>query len=137
MHSPRGRVILGFAVAPLVAPLAFNLMSAVESLVRGATPSLGIVGAVFLLGYMAPWAYLATLLIGVPAYLLLRRYGTLAPWEMLLLGAATAAVFVPADTGSLGRALLLFLPAGAASGFVLWLFVREVPAPRGERLAAS
>lgn len=137
MHSLPKRVVLGFVLAPLAAPLAFDLMTGVESFTRGATPSLGVLGAVFLVGYMAPYAYLATLLIGVPAYLLLRRYGTLSLWELLLVGAATSAVFVPADSGSMGRALLLFVPAGAASGLVLWLFVRNPPTERGARLAAS
>jgi hypothetical protein len=127
MHGLRKRVILGFVIAPLAAPLAFDVMTGIESLGRSANPSLGVLGAVFLVGYMTPYAYLATLLIGVPAYLLLRRYGTLSLWEMLLVGAATSAVFVPADSGSMGRALLLFLPAGAASGLVLWLFVRRTP----------
>ena len=137
MYGLRKRVILGFVIAPLAAPLAFDLMTGVESLGRGASPSLGVLGAVFLVGYMAPYAYLATLLIGAPAYLLLRRYGTLSLWEMLLVGVATSAVFVPADSASMGRALLLFLPAGAASGGVLWLFVRKTPERSGAPLAAT
>lgn len=137
MHTLRTRVVLGFVLAPLAAPLAFDLLSALEGLARGAQPALGVLGAVFLLGYMAPYAYLATLIVGVPSYLLLRRYGTLSVWELLLLGAATAAVFVPADSGSLGRTLLLFLPSGAASGLVLWLFVRRTPQERERRLAAT
>lgn len=137
MPGLRKRVILGFVIAPLAAPIAFDVMTGVESLGSGASPSLGVLGALFLVGYMAPYAYLATLLIGAPAYLLLRRYGTLSLWEMLLVGVAASAVFVPADSGSMGRALLLFLPAGAASGAVLWLFVRNPPAARGEPVAAT
>jgi len=133
----RRRVVLGFLVAPLAAPLAFDLMTGVAGSSGGAAPSLGVLGAVFLVGYMAPYAYLATLLIGVPAYLLLRRYGTLSLWELLLVGAATSAVVVPADAVSRGTALLRFLPAGAASGLVLWLFVRRTPEEIGRRLAAG
>jgi hypothetical protein len=137
MHPLRTRILLGFLLAPLAAPLAFDVMSSVEGFGRGSAPPLGVLGAVFLIAYMAPWAYLATLLIGVPAYLLLRRYGTLSLWELLLVGAATSAVFVPADSGSMGRALLLFLPSGAASGFVLWLFVRKTPEPQARTLATG
>ncbi len=137
MHTLRKRIILGFALAPLAAPLTFDLMSGLEGYARGSGTSLGVMGAVFMAGYMAPYAYLATLLIGVPAYLLLRRYGTLSLWELLLVGVATSAVFVPADSGSMGRALLLFLPAGAASGLVLWLFVRRTPEAPAEPIAAS
>ncbi len=121
------RVIAGFVVAPLAAPVAFDVMSSFGRSGHAAAPSLGVLGPILLVGYLAPYAYLATLLIGVPAYLLLRRYGTLSLWEMLLVGVATSAVFVPADSGSMGRALLLFLPAGAATGSVLWLFVRRPP----------
>lgn len=137
MHTLRTRVVLGFVVAPLAAPLAFDVLSGLEGLARSAQPSLGVLGAVFLLGYMAPYAYLATLVVGVPCYLLLRRFGTLSAWELMVVGAATAAVFVPADSGSLGRALLLFLPSGAASGFVLWLFVRRTPSRDERPLAAA
>lgn len=131
MPLPRGRVLLGFLLAPLAAPLAFDLMTSVEGLARGAAPTLGFLGAVFLVGFMAPYAYLATLVVGVPAYVLLRRCNALRVWYLLLAGAAVAALFAPADSSSPGWTLLLFLTAGAASGLVLWLFVREAPARPG------
>lgn len=131
MQMPRGRVVLGFLVAPLAAPVALDLMTSLEGLARGAAPSLGVLGALFLVGFMAPYAYLAMLVVGVPAYVLLRRFGGLRLWELLLAGAAVATVLAPADTTAPARALILFVAAGAASGLVFWLFVREEPGPTG------
>lgn len=135
MSADHRRILLGFLLAPLAAPLVFDALTYVENVTQGDAPSMGILGAVFLVVFMAPWAYLATFCIGLPAWMLLRRCRALGLWELVALGATVAAVFVPSDSGSLIRAFLLFLPAGGASGLVLWFFVREAPTPRAHQLA--
>lgn len=62
-----GRVILGFALAPAVIPLAAEAASR-----DGFLP---VVLAV---------SYIFSLLFGVPAYLIFRRFGWLAWWQVLL-----------------------------------------------------
>lgn len=137
LQLPRGRVLLGFVVAPLAAPIALDLMTSVEGVASGATPTLGVLGALFLVGFMAPYAYLAMLVVGLPAYVLLRRYAALRLEYLLLAGAVAAAFFAPTDTTAPARAMILFVAAGAASGLVFWLFVREAPERPGAREAAA
>ena len=123
MPGLRKRVILGFVIAPLAAPIAFDVMTGVESLGSGASPSLGVLGALFLVGYMAPYAYLATLLIGAPAYLLLRRYGTLSLWEMLLVGVAIISIVIVDARARVKRTSRL--REDQSAGLVLVLGVNE------------
>jgi hypothetical protein len=74
----RLRVILGFVIAPLIAPLAYFLLSAATEPNHGSSELAGT-----LLTY-GPYAYLFALLLGVPAFMLLRRSGYAGVWSYAL-----------------------------------------------------
>ena len=87
----RLRLSLGFAVAPLAASVVWYL----SLIVREPTLALGETGTEFFGGLRAalvltaPFTYVATLLVGGPAYYLLSRFGTLRAWHVYLLGGLT------------------------------------------------
>lgn len=67
------RVILGFAIAPLVVPIAYFLYSSINGRANGISELVGT-----LLTY-GPYAYLFAALFGIPAFLLVRRSGYAGP----------------------------------------------------------
>lgn len=132
---PISRTLIAFAVAPLIAPIVLSLYFGLNG-----PASLML----FILLFGAAFAYGATLLAGVPLYLLLRRWGrdsldTIVPCGALLgLGCWMFFLFAfPLFTGgspknfyevfvNLGVFDFLILPLllGAASGLVFWLIAR-------------
>jgi hypothetical protein len=101
------RAVIGFAVAPLVPPLAYWA--------SGSIRNVDSLGASVLVG--APLAYAWTIGIGLPAYRLITRHATLRWWHVL--GIATTVGFL---AGSIHR---LWPPAGAvlglSAGITFWL----------------
>jgi hypothetical protein len=136
MTIPRGRVLLGFLLAPLVAPVVFLSLALLEDHLYGMPPGSSVYGEVLVaLFVVMPPTYLAVLLVGVPAYLLLTRYATLRLWHALALAAVVAAVFFPASGAPLRRLLFLGSPSMACA-LTLWWFLRDAR-PRGKRELAS
>ena len=72
---------------------------------------------------VAPFAYVFAFMLGIPVFLVMRRWGWLRVWQVVvvsaLLGAASGAVlFMPnADP----KALAVFAGYGAATGLVFWV----------------
>jgi hypothetical protein len=143
MSEPRGRVILGFLLAPLAAPTVFLLLTLAENRLYGMPPGSSLFGEVLvaLFVVMLP-TYLTTILLGIPTYCLLKRYACVRLWHALVIAAAAGCVFLPV-TSELSRGLLFVESPALACALVLWWFVREAPGARaaptadGERLTAA
>jgi hypothetical protein len=130
MPEPRGRVIVGFLLAPLAAPAVFMLLTLTENRIYGMPAGSSLFGEVLvaLFVVMLP-TYLTTMLLGIPTYCLLKRYATVRLWHALAIAAAAGFVFVP-GTSELSRGLLFVESPALACALVLWWFVREAPTPR-------
>lgn len=72
------RVILGYLIAPLIVPLAYFVFAATTGRNYGASELAGT-----LLNY-GPYAYLFALVLGIPAFWLLRRSGYAGLWSYAL-----------------------------------------------------
>jgi hypothetical protein len=88
------RLLAGFVLAPLAAPLAYAaVLLLIARLGPHASPSiarsLDLVLPVFALG--TPLAYAAALLAGGPVYLLLRMLGLVHRWPLWIAGAGIGA----------------------------------------------
>jgi hypothetical protein len=111
------RVVLGYVIAPLVVPLAYFVVAAATGRNYGASE---LVGTLLNFG---PYAYLFTALLGLPAFLLLRRSGHLELWSIAvaagvigLLGAGLMSAIGLKIEGVLVGAL-----AGVLAGVVFYL----------------
>ncbi|CAN7220891.1 hypothetical protein LJR164_000804 [Phenylobacterium sp. LjRoot164] len=128
---PAVRLIYAFILAPALTPALWSL----GALLLGSPvwANLGLFALVF-------FAYLPALVLGAPAYLLLRRRGVrLTPLRAMIAGALVAAVpwFVAAAglaLNSTGLALLwlaaIAAVAGAVSGLAFWAVAAWGPACR-------
>lgn len=137
MTTPRGRVILGFVLAPLASPLVFLALALTEDRIYGMPPGSSLFGEVLvaLFVVMLP-TYLTVLVLGVPAYYLLTRYARLHLWHVLVIAAAAAVVFLPV-TGAPLRGLLFVESPALACALTLWVFVREGPPATSSRPATG
>jgi hypothetical protein len=129
-------------MAPLAAPLAVLLGSAVRALVSPRTAPGGvnpIVGVLFLtailLVYGAPLAYGATLVILWPAAAVLRDTRAFTWWTLTLIATLAGGILFPVYLHAVdSRATWDFFPgagfaAGAATGWVFWF----IATPRSDR----
>ncbi|MDH3214849.1 MAG: hypothetical protein OEN01_00995 [Candidatus Krumholzibacteria bacterium] len=116
---PTARIILGFLLAPLMTPLTFTLAG---PFAFGESPLSWddwLLGPLLLTG---PFAYVIALVLGVPAYFVLRSRGWLTLRLVSLLGATAgvlAGLLIAGDT---------FVPlitvcalAGGLSAVVFWM----------------
>ena len=123
-------------LAPLVAPAVFLALALIEDHIYGMPPGSSTYGEVLVaLLVVMPPTYIAALLVGVPAYLLLTRYTTLRLWHTLAFAALVAVAFFPASGAPLRRLLFLGSPSMACA-LTLWWFVRGA-GPREKRHLAS
>jgi hypothetical protein len=72
------RILLGFVIAPLVVPVFYFVYAAITERNQGASEFVGT-----LLNY-GPYAYLFALVLGLPAFWLLRRNGYAGLWTYAL-----------------------------------------------------
>lgn len=84
----RSRVLLAFVIAPLAAPVGFFVFTVVYDAAVTGTTRLDV--RTFLLS--TPGSYLATLLIGLPSVIMLKRVGYLSASALLLFGVVGGAV---------------------------------------------
>ncbi|HSC70770.1 MAG TPA: hypothetical protein VLH58_05420 [Candidatus Methylomirabilis sp.] len=137
MTARRARVIWGFLLAPLSAAFTGGLLIVAFDLIKGASRSpVGMLFYVLLFG--APPAYLAMLLVGLPAYFVITRRGVLRAWHVFVLGGLTGGCV---GSGGIlnflrhGKGLGLFLVAivmglqAAATFWALYTADRESPMP--------
>lgn len=123
-----GRPLRAFLLAPLAAPIACAAALVADMLVRGlagtasppsATAVLELIGVVGMVG--APLAYGAALLVGVPVFLVLRRFDAITRWTVWL-GAAVIGAVIAVFLQPRLRGELFSVPfpwwVGAALGLV-------------------
>lgn len=72
------RILLGFVIVPLVVPISYFVYAAITERNRGASEFVGT-----LVNY-GPYAYLFALVLGLPAFWLLRRNGYAGLWTYAL-----------------------------------------------------
>jgi hypothetical protein len=112
------RVVLGFVIAPLIVPVSYYIFNAASERNHGSVSE--FIGTLLTYG---PYAYLFAVLLGIPAFWLLRRSGHAGVWSYAL---ATAAI------GLIGAGLLSIIGlktegiivgtvAGALAGIVFYL----------------
>jgi hypothetical protein len=139
MNSTAMRALIGFLVAPAVPALALYFVN-----VNGeAAPLIFFV--------LAPFAYAAALVLGLPVYLVLQRRGTRSLRAYLILGAAIGLVFAVLFFGiqallswtsarehavavlkNSGRSVVLALVCAVVASAVFWLIaVRRSPQATG------
>ena len=108
------RLLLAFVVAPLFTPLVFIFTTFSRNALR---PSLTEVAIIFSL--YAPFAYLAEVLFGIPAFFLYRFFA----WKSLLAyGIGGATIGLIAATAM----LKFFNPWSVASGDFVWCLAAGV-----------
>ena len=111
------RVVLGYLLAPLVVPLAYFVFAAATGRNYGASELVGTV-----LNY-APYAYIFALLLGVPAFWLLRRSGQAGLWSFALaagvIGLIGASLFYV--IGLKVEGVVVGALAGALAGVLFYL----------------
>ena len=111
------RVILGFVIAPLIVPIAYFLLAAATGRNYGTSEFVGT-----LLNY-GPYAYLFALVLGTPAFWLLRRSGHAGLWSYALAAGVIGLIgagLLSAVGLKLGGVLVGTL-AGALAGVVFYL----------------
>jgi len=136
------RVIVGFALAPLVGVLVSStVVGAASGDLRSGWWVLPMAGVII--------AYPSALLFGVPGYLVVRRFLNLKWWHAALAGLlcslpAWLALAYPFTGAYFERRWLLDLTldgmAGIVAGVVFWLVVRDArsnPALQGTRGKAA
>ena len=111
------RILLAFALAPLTVPLLFGLQDAVVFFLTGAMEHhwrrpLGI--ALFA-------GYPVELVLGLPTFLLLRRFAWLRWWQFALCGALIGVLpGIPWLLEGWGGILALGTTAGAVTALAFW-----------------
>ncbi len=106
---------LGFLTAPLITAIAFVAL-AMTSGVHDLFDVLTLVwGAIFYF-----YALAVSLIIGLPAYLILRRFDKVTWWSAVLVGMFSAVIFV--IFGYMDRVVIL---VGGLSGLVFWLIWKQ------------
>ena len=112
----------GFLIGPLAVPLAYWLGGLVYV---GLRPDLHLDGSqalrelLSIIGFGLPVAYLAALVLGLPALYLLRRLGWLRAWIVIVAGALAGTIVALCVAASQQGSLFLVrlpVPAGAALG---------------------
>jgi len=121
------RVLAAFLVAPLVGALLYGTAGlAGSTFVGGLYDFLVMILVVYL------FAASATVLVALPAYLLLKRRSLIRWWSALVVGSGVGLLFALAIglfTSSLLSGNYPMILIGALSGLAFWLIVRPVPPP--------
>ena len=118
MNDKTKRVLRAFALAPLAPGLLIGILGGI---IDGDYGPISFFGCLVCCGY---FTYPLTLLVGVPAYLLINRYATLRCGHVLALSGLTGAamaVWLWADAA----ALLLCVALGLSAGLAFWLLWRR------------
>ena len=109
--------IFAFLIAPLFAAIALVSIGAVKNRPDHVDMS-ALVGTVIFYCYTLG----ATLIIGLPVYLLLRKFNKVTWWSALLTGVISGAVMAFILLNALN---LMIIVVGGLSGLVFWLIWRR------------
>jgi hypothetical protein len=122
--SERPHTLRAFLLAPLLVPLLWSFrLGALRA--HGPLQMLGEVGVVTLSSL--PFIYGGALLVGVPAYRLIRRRSQLRLWHTTLIGAGLGAVVLPIAEPVIDRTVGLGALLGLAAGTLFWVLWRPRP----------
>jgi hypothetical protein len=107
--------IVGFIVASLIPAIAFALVNPLTD--RGSAKS--FLGWVFVF-YL--YSFLVTLFMGVPVFLVLRRFGLIRWWSALASGSAIGSLVVVLvnPSAAASRDMVLAVGAGALAALGFW-----------------
>jgi hypothetical protein len=110
--------IIGFLIAPLVAAVAWSSLGAVsQELNLKAIPAWTLIFYFYIL--------CATFIVGLPAYLLMKRFDKVTWWSATLTGIISGAVMKLIFTMSLSVIVI-----GGLNGFVFWVIWRWGTTPK-------
>jgi hypothetical protein len=118
MDGKTVRAITAFALAPLVPSLLFVALNPLFDL----SPS----KAAFRLALEI--AYAVTLVVGVPAYILIQQHTTLSRRTVLRVSGCVGFATVMAPTLLIVLAILVGVPLGLSAGVTFWLIWHRRPA---------
>jgi hypothetical protein len=123
MTIERPHTLRAFLLAPLIGPILWSGVVGV-SWAKGPLYVLGEVGLVVLSSL--PFIYGAALLVGFPAYWLIRRWWQLKSWHSAVIGAVLGGVVLPmTDRLPCGaRGVGLGALVGLAAGALFWVLWR-------------
>jgi hypothetical protein len=113
----RPRVVLGYVIAPLIVPLAYFIFAAATGRNYGGSELVGT-----LLNY-GPYAYLFAVLLGIPAFWLLRRSGHAGLWPFALAAGVIGLIGagLMSAIGLKAEGVLVGALAGMLAGAVFYL----------------
>jgi ABC-type uncharacterized transport system permease subunit len=114
--------IMGFLVAPLVSAVIGAVLTPVEGRLN-----LDLVSILGLLPIIYFFAALATILLGVPSFLLLLKYKLVTWWSALIVGVVAGvivALIFKAPSHVEARDLLVMGTMGSASALAFWVIWR-------------
>ena len=117
MNDKTKRALRAFALAPLAPGLLIGILGGI---LDGDYRPLSFFGSLVGCGY---FTYPLTLLVGVPAYLLINRYATLRCAHVLALSGLTGAAMA-AWLAADATTLLLCVALGLSAGIAFWLLWR-------------
>ncbi|MEW5823979.1 MAG: hypothetical protein AB1766_06485 [Pseudomonadota bacterium] len=133
------RIVKAFLVVPLVPSVLFAAAASILGLVSGGFSLLPAVAYSFPIWLMfaLPVAYGASVIFGIPSFLIFRRLGWLSRSGLLvgasgigfLMGCVIAYVFAAGEPLGFVLTALTFTVFGAVSGYVFWWFVSHAPNP--------
>lgn len=113
------RELLGFAIAPVLAPVAVLVLALVQKIhIRESL----MVAAIYV-----AFTYGTAILLGIPAFMIFRHYGWQRWWQHAFAGTAMALVvffciwLMSPSSDTPVHALLLFAAIGAGSATLFWL----------------
>lgn len=133
------QTVKAFLVMPLVPSVLFATVASVLGLASGGFALLPAIAYSFPIWLMfaLPVAYAASVILGIPAFLVFRRLGWLSRRGLLsgasgigfLIGGAVAYIFTPGEPLGFILTALTFTAFGAVSGYVFWWLTHLAPNP--------
>ena len=122
----RPHTIRAFLLAPLIVPSLWSVVLGVQW-AQGPLHVLGEVGIVAVSSL--PFIYGAVLLVGAPAYWLIRRRSQLRLWHTSVIGSALGAAMLPLAEPVIKRTVVIGALLGLAAGALFWVLWRPRPNP--------
>lgn len=114
------RIVIAFLVAPAIVPAFFGVYAALQGAGPDALPIAAVAGL---------YAYLSTLIAGVPATYAYHRLGWIRWWQFALGGFVLGTLGFAAGLATLLHAAATYGSIGAVTAVVFWLVgVRDNPA---------
>ena len=121
-----GRVLLGFLAAAFASVTAMSVLLGVAA-GEGATVDAVLGFGIFVFLFGVPIALIATLILALPVYLLMRRHWHVRWWNAALTGFVTGGVAGALLGGSDTMTMIQIGVAGLVGGLAFWAIVRERP----------